>query len=141
LSFEERREDVGDDTVDVGVDVGVRDAEGVEAFSPQHGIANAVVFGLVFIEVAAAIGFDDETRLEADEIEEISPERRLPPEPKPLRSQRLEVRPKPRFLRRKRASHRPGAISDIPPPKWGGRLATAVASGVGGYPTVGDYRP
>jgi len=42
--------------------------EGVEAGALQHLVANVVMFGLVFVKVPAAIGFDDEAGFEADKI-------------------------------------------------------------------------
>ena len=71
-------------------DGAVPESEDPEAFARQHSISNLVMSGLCVLAVMPAVHFDDQPFLEADKVEEIASEGRLPTELKPLRAQAFE---------------------------------------------------
>jgi len=75
----------------------------------QDGVTSSVVIGLDTLGVTATVDFDDQAAAEADEVEIVTPEGRLPAEVKTPGAESSQLDPQPRFLRRKVFSEFPSA--------------------------------
>jgi hypothetical protein len=78
-----RRQNVRHHTVEIGVDVGIPEPEGLKALPFQNGVSDRVVSSLGIFGMTASIALDDKAAAETDEVEVVTAERRLPAEVKP----------------------------------------------------------
>jgi hypothetical protein len=96
----QRTENRVHDAGHVGVHIAVRDPQRVEAVTLQNRIPNAIMPGLAFLVVSAAIDLDDEAMAEAHEIKEIAAKGRLSAKVMTPGPQVAQIQPQPSLLRR-----------------------------------------
>ena len=94
LGFE-REDDRVHDGVDVRADRRIREPQDLEPGALEDGVSDPVVFGLGWVVVVAAVEFDDQASVKADEVEVIAVRGALASEVIALDVQALEVGPEP----------------------------------------------
>jgi hypothetical protein len=88
--------------VEVGIDVRVPEPQRAESRAAKNCIAHGVVISLQVLGVLASIDLNNQTMLEADEIQ-IEPQQwRLAAEVEPVRPHLTKLNPQSNFLRRHR---------------------------------------
>jgi hypothetical protein len=100
----ERLLDQLNDAVETGIDVRVPDSDRAKARPAKHRVTHGVVIGLRVFGMLASINFDNQTLLEADEIEIEAEQRRLPTEVESLGPHLPKLNPETDFLRRHRST-------------------------------------
>jgi hypothetical protein len=87
--------------VDIGVHVGIPEAENSKAFALENGVTDLIVRPALIARMLTAIDLDHYSPVEADEVEVVAAEGRLAADVKAeLAPHQAQSRPQPRLLRR-----------------------------------------